>query len=110
MVGYSKQVYVLNYFETYAPVVTWFAIRLMIVFGIIFCWALRQVDFVMAYPQAPVEMDIYMQLPQGIKTAAGNSKDHILKLLKNIYGHKQAGRVWNSFLVDKLTSWGYTSL
>jgi hypothetical protein len=43
------------------------------------------------------------------KTTTGNSKDHVLKLLKNIYGQKQAGRVWNSFLVDKLTSLGYTS-
>ncbi len=32
----GKQVYGMNYFKTYAPVVTWFAIRLMIVFGIIF--------------------------------------------------------------------------
>jgi hypothetical protein len=85
----GKQIYVMNYFETYAPVVTWFAIRLMIIFRIIFCWALRQVDFVMAYPQAPIEMDIYMELPQGIQTAHGNSKDHILKLEKNIYGQKQ---------------------
>jgi len=102
----GKQIYGMNYFETYAPVVTWFAIRLMIIFGIIFCWALRQVDFVMAYPQAPIEMDIYMELPQGIQTAHGNSKDHVLKLEKNIYGQKQAGHVWNSFLVDKLTSLG----
>jgi hypothetical protein len=80
----------------------------MIVFGIIFCWALWQVDFVMAYPQAPIEMDIYMELPQGIKIATGNSKDHVLKLLKNIYGQKQAGRVWNSF-ANKLTSLGYAS-
>ncbi len=36
----KKQVYGMNYFETYPPVVTWFAIRLMIIFGIIFCWAL----------------------------------------------------------------------
>jgi hypothetical protein len=64
----GKQVYGMNYFKTYAPVVTRFTIRLMIVVGIIFCWALRQVDFVMAYPQAPVETDIYMELPQGIKT------------------------------------------
>ena len=42
----------MNYFETYTPVVTWFAIRLMIIFGIIFGWALHQVDFVMAYPHA----------------------------------------------------------
>jgi hypothetical protein len=64
--GCGKQIYGMNYFETYAPVVTWFAIRLMIIFGIIFCWALRQVNFVMAYPQASIEMDIYVELPQGI--------------------------------------------
>jgi hypothetical protein len=100
----------MNYFEIYAPVVSWFAIRFMIVFGIILSWALPQADFVMAYPQAPVELDIYMELPQSIKTATGNSKDRVLKLLMNIYGQKQAGMVWNSFLVDKLTSLGYTSL
>jgi hypothetical protein len=98
----------MNYFETYAPVVTWFAIRLMIIFGIIFCWALQQVDFVMAYPQASIKMDIYMELPQGIQTKHGNSKEHILKLEKNIYGQKQAGCMGNSFLVDKLTSIGFT--
>ncbi len=32
----GKQVYGMNYFETYAPVVTRFAISLMIIFGIIF--------------------------------------------------------------------------
>jgi hypothetical protein len=104
----GKQVYGMNYFETYAPVVTWFAIRLIIIFGIIFGWALRQVDFVMAYPQAPIKMDIYMEIPHGIMTAHGNSKDHVLKLEKNIYGQKQAGCVWNSFLVDRLMSIGFT--
>ena len=44
----GKQVFGLNYYETYASVVTWFSIRLLIVIGIIFCWALRQVDFIMA--------------------------------------------------------------
>ena len=56
----------------------------------------------MAYLQAPIEMDIYMELPQGIKTAEGNSKNYVLKLLKNIYGQKQAGRVWNEYLVERL--------
>jgi hypothetical protein len=53
-------------------------------------------------------MDIYIELPQGIQTAYGNSKDHVLKLEKNIYGQKQASCVWNSFLVDKLMSLGFT--
>ncbi len=32
----GKQAYGMNYYETYTPVVTWFAVRLMIVMGIIF--------------------------------------------------------------------------
>ncbi len=53
--------------------------------------ALHQVDIVMAYLQAPIKMDMYMELPTGIHTKHGNSKDHVLKLLANIYGKKQAG-------------------
>jgi hypothetical protein len=59
----GKQVFGLNYYETYALVVTWFSIRLLIVVGIIFCWALCQVDFIMAYPQAPIKCNMYMKLP-----------------------------------------------
>jgi hypothetical protein len=47
-------------------------------------------------------MDMYMELPTGIHTKHRNSKDHILKLLANIYGQKQAGHMWNSYLVIKL--------
>jgi hypothetical protein len=56
----------------------------------------------MAYPQAPIEMDMYMELPTGIHTKQGDSKDHILKLLANIYGQKQAGCIWNSYLLTLL--------
>ncbi len=56
----------------------------------------------MAHPQAPIKMDMYMELPTGIHTKHGNFKDHVLKLLANIYGQKQAGHVWNSYLITKL--------
>jgi hypothetical protein len=49
-----------------------------------------------------------MELPQGIQTEHGNSKDHVLKLLRNIYGQKQAGRVWNHYLTSKLLEVGFT--
>ena len=98
-----KQEFGMTYYGTYATVVTWFAIRLLIVFEIFFSWSLwQQVDFVMAYPQAPIEMDMNMELPGGIHLKNGNSKDHVLKLLANLYGQKQAGRIWNSYLVNKL--------
>jgi hypothetical protein len=104
----GKQVFGMNYFETYAPVVTWFAIRLLIILVILFSRTAKQVDFIMAYPQAPIEMDMYMELPHGIETRYGNSRDYVLKLLRNLYGQKQAGRVWNEYLVEKLRSIGFT--
>ena len=104
----GMQEYGVNYYKTHAPVVTWFAIWLMIVFSILFNCAMRQIDFVMAFPQAPIEMDMYMELPKGIETRHGNSKDHVLKLLQNIYGQKQAGRVWNHHLTAKLLEVGFT--
>jgi hypothetical protein len=56
----------------------------------------------MAYPQDPIKMDMYMELPTGIHTKHGNSKDHVLRLFANIYEQKQAGCMWNSYLVTKL--------
>ena len=44
-------------------------------------WHTRQLDFVLAYPQAPVECDLYMEIPYGY-----NIKDpekYALKLKKN---------------------------
>ena len=44
----GKQQFSMNYFDTYAPVVTWFAICIMIVFSMLFGWAMHQIDFVQA--------------------------------------------------------------
>jgi len=103
----GKQTFGVNYFDTYAPVVTWFAIRLLIICAIVLHWQLRQVDFIMAYAQAPIECDMYLQLPDGIETETGNSKTHVLKLLRNVYGQKQAGKVWADFLSENLFKIGF---
>ena len=82
--------------------------QILIVFGLLFNWSLRQVNFIMAYPQAPIEMDMYMELPTGINVKHGNSKDHVLQLLTNLHGQKQAGRVWNAYLIEKLRKIGFS--
>eukprot|EP00957_Ditylum_brightwellii_P097626 7434665-Ditylum_brightwellii.AAC.1 len=48
----------------------------------------------MAYPQADIEFDLYMHLPHRAQMSDGSRGTHVLKLLKNVYGQKQAGRVW----------------
>jgi hypothetical protein len=65
-------------------------------------WKSKQLDYVLAFPQAPVEKEIYMKIPKGCQVTTGNNNDYVLQLHKNVYGQKQAGRVWNKYLVDKL--------
>eukprot|EP00957_Ditylum_brightwellii_P085113 6471425-Ditylum_brightwellii.AAC.1 len=64
--------------------------------------ATRQVDFVMAYPQAAIEFNLYMHLPHGVQMTDGSRGAHVLKLLKNVYEQKQAGRVWYHHLKEGL--------
>ena len=104
----GKQTYGVNYYETWSPVVGWFSVRLLICFALIQKWSIRQVDFVQAFCQAPIEMDMYMELPHGISVKGGSNKTHVLKLLANIYGQKQGGKIWHDYLVDKLISIGFS--
>jgi hypothetical protein len=90
--------YAVNFFETYFPVVTWAAVRLMTTLAWLNDWHTRQCEFFLAYPQAPIEYDLYMELPKGIQLSSGNSKTHVLRLINNLNGQKQAGRVWSQHL------------
>jgi hypothetical protein len=45
---------------------------------------------------------IYMKIPKGLELDQGDPTDCVLQLHKNVYGQKQAGRVWNKYLVNKL--------
>jgi hypothetical protein len=50
----GQQEFAVNYFETYSPVLTWAAVRLMTTLAWLSNWHPRQCDFVLAYPQAPI--------------------------------------------------------
>ena len=51
----SKQMEGLDYDQTYAPVATWESIRLLLVMNLRNGWKTRQIDYVLAFPQAPVD-------------------------------------------------------
>ena len=70
----GQQVHGVHYWDTYAPVVTWQTVRLFLILSLILGWQSRQLDFVMAYPQAPAEMPLYMRLPQGFKRRGSHAK------------------------------------
>ena len=103
----GQQEHGVHYWDTYAPVVTWQTVRFFLILSLLLGWSSRQLDFVMAYPQAPAEMPLYLRLPQGYKRKGMNRKTHVLKLKRNVYGQKQAGRVWNQYMDQGMRSIGF---
>ena len=92
-----------DYDKTYAPVALWMSIRLLLTFVVAFGWHTQQVDYIAAYTQAPIDLDMYMEFPRGFTVPGGvDRKTFILKLHRNLYGQKQAGRVWYKYLRKRL--------
>ena len=91
-----------DYDRTYAPVASWGIIKLLLALVLTLGWHTVQIDYVLAFTQAPVERELYMQIPKGIEAEGGNPADYCFKVNKNTYGQKQGGRFWNQFLVKKL--------
>ena len=89
----------INYWETYAPVVQWMSVRIILTLEAIENLHTKAIDVVLTHPQADLDVDIYIELPQGLNVGTESGR-YVLKLQKNLYGLKQTGH--NRF--EKLSS------
>ena len=110
--GY-EQVYGVNYTDTYAPVLKYKSMRILLVLVARWDYELKQLDVETAYLNATIKEEVYMKQPEGYEV---QSEEHpneqlVCKLNKALYGTKQAGREWNeevnSFLLDDRNGMGY---
>jgi hypothetical protein len=56
-----------HYDETYAPVASWNSVRMLLAMSAMNNWCTKQIDYVLAYPQSPVENTLYMVIPKGFE-------------------------------------------
>jgi hypothetical protein len=70
-------------------------------------WHTRQLDFVLAFPQADTESEQYMDMPKGFNVGGKHRSSHVLKLLKNIYGGRASSRIWVEHLRKGLEGMGF---
>jgi hypothetical protein len=104
----SKQIKGVTYWDTYAPVASWPIIRLVLTLAIVNNWHARQIDYVQAYPQADAGTDnLYMEVPKAFELKGCTPREYVLHIKKNIYGGKNAGRIWNQHLVKHLIRAGF---
>ena len=73
-----------TYTESFAPVVQWSTVRLVMILASMLHLESRQIDFTQAFTQADVEEAVYMRLPQGWQV--DDTDNWCIKLKKNLYG------------------------
>ncbi|KAL7464788.1 hypothetical protein ACHAXS_005121 [Conticribra weissflogii] len=100
-----------NYWETYAPVINWISVRFLLILAQIFQLDTRAIDFVLAFPQAKLDVPVYMYVPAGMQLQGIQGDTHhmyILKLEKSLYGLKQASANWYEMLKSALQHRGFS--
>lgn len=91
---------------TFAPVMRFETMRTGLALAAVNHFDLRQFDIKGAYLNGYVEEELYMKQPPGCDDGSGR----VCRLIRSIYGLKQAGNVWNKELDEKLKELGFTRL
>jgi hypothetical protein len=104
--GYS-QVFGRDYEDTYAPTASFKSFCTIMQLAAMEDWVIKGIDVENAYLEAPIDKDIYMYLPQE-RFKRTDGKPVKVKLLKSLYGLKQAGELWYQTLRSELLKLGYT--
>ena len=112
----DRQIEGTDFFETFAPVINWQTVRIMLVLSIILGLKTKQVDYTAAFVQAPIDKDpnwnqmteeerrrsgVYLEMPRGFK-----ENGRVLKLNQSLYGLKQSPRNFFLHLKENLEKVG----
>jgi len=113
----DKQIEGVDFFDTFAPVVSWTTVRLMLVLSAILNLRTIQADYTAAFVHAPIDRDpnydsltpeqqrrqgVYVEMPRGFSQSG-----KVLRLKKSLYGLKQSPRNFFQHLKSKLESIGF---
>jgi hypothetical protein len=104
--GYS-QIYGVDYVETFAPVLKYKSLKILISIAAVYDLELKQFDVQTAFLNAPINEIVYMKQPHGYHSGPANI---VCKLNKTLYGTKQAPHQWNEEINKFIVSIGFNRL
>jgi len=93
----DKLIHGVDYFETYAPVVQWETIRLLLSLSIRLNLITSQVDYTTAFVQVSVDYDVHCEIPRSYR-----EDGKLLKLKWNLYRLHQGPKNFFALLKNKI--------
>ncbi|CAG7718015.1 unnamed protein product, partial [Allacma fusca] len=94
----------IDFKETFAPVVRYETVRILVATAASMNLQLRQFDVNTAFLNTDLEEEIYMKQPKGYEVQREN---YVCKLQRGLYGLKQSPRNWHKTLKLALTELGF---
>ena len=102
--GYTQKEGI-DYEETFSPVAMLKSIRILLSIAASLDYEIWQMDVKTAFLNGYLEEEIYMSQPDGFIKEGQEQK--VCKLLKSIYGLKQASRSWNLRFDETIKTYGF---
>ncbi|KAJ9561022.1 hypothetical protein OSB04_006182 [Centaurea solstitialis] len=94
-----------DYFDTYAPVARIGSIRTLIAISTLKGLYIHQMDVKTAFLNGLLKEEIYMEQPEGFVVPGQENK--VCRLVKSLYGLKQAHKQWHERFDATVTSFGF---
>ena len=94
----------IDFFETYAPVVQWMTVRLMLILEVLLGLKSKQGDVAADFLHASLgeEEKVFVDIPWGLETKGKNGRIKVLKLKKTIYVLRQSPRAIWKYMASKM--------
>jgi hypothetical protein len=103
--GFS-QVEGIDYDETFAHVVRYSSVKVILAISTQMGWKVHQMDVRTSFRNIVVEEEIYVEQPKGFETF--NRDMNVCTLKRALYGLKQAPRAWYARIDNYLLGLGFT--
>ncbi|KAI1003194.1 hypothetical protein K3495_g5013 [Podosphaera aphanis] len=92
-----------DYKETFAPTVQMATLRAFLAICAVEDLELFHFDIKNSFTEASPNAALFLRAPEGVRVKPGRA----LKVLRSLYGLKQAARDWNQLLKKKVLEWGF---
>jgi hypothetical protein len=97
----------IDYNEVFAPTVSYTSVKILLALTATNGWHLIGIDVNTAFLYAEMKEEVYMRHPEGLDVPCDErGNPMVLRLMRSLYGTKQANRNWSQLLTKTLLEFG----